>query len=286
MSPEAGWNKRDVPKGPDLSRNLTIGLGIVLGLSILGWIFILISRGDTIVPVTTVTQGGNETLPEHSVSDFMENSSPEEVSDSARQAVAGFLNARTLKGRCQFIHGGESHLEKMRQFYARIGESDQPSGFSKIAFERLESMEGVPFIYLNALDASGETHVFNLLPTSDGMLIDWESSVCYGEMTWEEFQEKKPEEPVLMRVLLSSRHSEDDEGTPLDFVLLSERDDRSLRIVYVDPDGEVSRTLKDVFKTGASFYPYTLYVTWNTERRVAEVTGLKHLYWMDPKLSR
>ncbi len=284
--PETGWSEKGEATG--WSRQMMIALTVVYTLFLLGSIgyFLLGNQETQNSPTSVIFREKNPTLLDHSVGGFMEDASPEELRRATRRAVEGFLNAQTLQERCQFIHGGESHLEKMQQFYARDGILDQPSGFSEIALERLESVESVPFIYLRALDASGETHVLNLLPTSDGMLIDWESSVCYGEMTWKEFQEKKPEEPVLMRVLLSKRHSKDDEETPLDFALLSERDDLSRRIVYIDPEGEVSRTLKEVFETGASFYPYTLYVRWNTERQVAEVSGIKHLYWMDPELSR
>ncbi|MGJ8697634.1 MAG: hypothetical protein ACSHYF_15055 [Verrucomicrobiaceae bacterium] len=239
--------------------------------------FLVVDQGNQKV-------GGNyEPEAEDSAIALMEKLSPEEMSASVRLAVEGFLNAETLEERCQFIHGGERHLEMMEKFYAGAEERQERGRFVEVSFERMESVEGVPFIYLNALDDQGETHVFNLMSSGERMLIDWESSVCYGEMTWGEFQEKKPEEGVLMRVLLSPRDSEDDEGTPLDFVLLAERDDRSRRIVYVDPEGEVSAALGELFKSGAKYYPYTLYLRWNAERRVAEVVGLKHLYWIDTK---
>ena len=286
VHPETGWSK--TIKSNDWNRRLLIALTIVCSLFLLWSIgyFLFGNQGVQNSPGAPISKEGNPALQDHSVGGFMEDASPEELRRATQLAVEGFLNAKTLAERCQFIHGGKSHLAKMQEVYARAGKLNLPNGFSKIVLERLETVESIPFVFLRALDDCGETHVFNLLPTNDGMLIDWESSVCYGEMTWEKFQEEMPEGPVLMRVLLSKRHSEDDVSTPLDFALLSERDNRSHRIVYIDPDGEVSRTLKEVFETGASFYPYTLYVSWNAERQVAEVSGLKHLYWMDPEIAR
>ena len=37
--------------------------------------------------------------------------------------------------------------------------------------------------------------------TEEGYLADWESWVGYSELSWEEMQEKRPQEPKLFRVL-------------------------------------------------------------------------------------
>jgi hypothetical protein len=40
--------------------------------------------------------------------------------------------------------------------------------------------------------------------TEEGYLADWESWVGYSELSWEEMQEKRPQEPKLFRVLCST----------------------------------------------------------------------------------
>jgi hypothetical protein len=43
----------------------------------------------------------------------------------------------------------------------------------------------------------------NVCETADGLRVDWESWVGHSSMPWEEMMEKKPTDPVLVRVLLS-----------------------------------------------------------------------------------
>lgn len=47
-----------------------------------------------------------------------------------------------------------------------------------------------------------ERFVVAMERTPDGMKVDWEAFAGQGEMTWEEFIEKRPRVPVLMRVSL------------------------------------------------------------------------------------
>lgn len=143
------------------------------------------TKSNVIIPVTPITPAGN-------VSER----------DQAQAAVAAFLNAKDLSARLELVRDRSRTEKMMRDYYSR--EKDGP-----IAFERVEEVEINPegentFAYLLTL-STGEKRRMLLGKASNGQyLVDWASFVLYGQMSWEEFMEKKPETPVLMRVLATS----------------------------------------------------------------------------------
>ncbi len=69
--------------------------------------------------------------------------------------------------------------------------------------------EPPPFADGNYLVAVVELEFFKTIPvsfekTDKGFMLDWESYVGYGELTWPRFLNSKPEKPTLMRVVMKS----------------------------------------------------------------------------------
>jgi hypothetical protein len=67
-----------------------------------------------------------------------------------------------------------------------------------------DSMQGEWRAVTLYIDAKSFPRLFlNVCETADGLKVDWESWVGHSLMPWEEIIEKKPTDPVLVRVMLS-----------------------------------------------------------------------------------
>jgi hypothetical protein len=58
------------------------------------------------------------------------------------------------------------------------------------------------FIVLDLHLPNGDTIPLTMVRSGETFLADWESFTGHGEMSWEEFREKRPQQPVLMRVII------------------------------------------------------------------------------------
>lgn len=122
--------------------------------------------------------------------------------DQSQSAVAAFLSAKDIAERLQHVKD-PSRIEKMmREYYARA--KDGP-----IPFEKVEEIEINPegdntFAYNVTLPGLDKRRMLVAKVASGPYLVDWASFVLYGEMDWNTLMEKKPENPVLMRVLAAT----------------------------------------------------------------------------------
>lgn len=122
--------------------------------------------------------------------------------DQAQSAVAAFLSAKDMKERLEHVRDPDLTEKLMHEYYARA--KDGP-----IAFEKVEEIEINPegentFAYNVTLAGSEKRRMLVAKGASGKYHIDWASFVLYGEMDWKTLMEKKPENPVLMRVLVTS----------------------------------------------------------------------------------
>ncbi len=122
--------------------------------------------------------------------------------DQAQAAVAAFLSAKDISVRLLHVRDHALTEKMMREYYARA--KDGP-----IPFEKVEEIEINPegentFAYHVTLSGTDKRRMLVAKSASGQYHIDWASFVLYGEMDWNTLMEKKPENPVLMRVLVTS----------------------------------------------------------------------------------
>ena len=115
------------------------------------------------------------------------------------KAAIAFMNAATVEERLDRVRDRRMNEERIRSYYARQG--DRP-----LAFERVEPLEVNamgPFTYsFNVVLPDGARRKIMMGKAQSGdYMADWASFVIYSEMSWDEFRAKRPETPVMFRVL-------------------------------------------------------------------------------------
>jgi hypothetical protein len=125
----------------------------------------------------------------------------------ARETVIRFLDAEEFEARAALVRDAERVRPLMREYYGRRGFGAEPyrrlidqaeTGGGWMYFD----MDGLQYLLVEMEDYT--VRVLVVEQTEEGVKIDWESWVIYGEMEWADFKTKRPTELVLMRPIVSS----------------------------------------------------------------------------------
>ena len=124
-----------------------------------------------------------------------------EKSAAITDALSGFLSAATSEERCAHVLEPERVSPLVEEYYAR-------EGLPQIEFKRIEQLHfvllnGHPWAWAEFVDGEGRSHLASFKQTARSYLMDWESFVAYGELSWETLLAERPSKPVQMRVYLS-----------------------------------------------------------------------------------
>ena len=228
---------------------------------------------------------------------LLENSTPEELQDIAVEVVQAFMESETLEEAARHVLGGEKRLAILQDFYARP-ENSLPNGFQSVVGKKENSLDGIFYLNVFALDLDRRPHQFIVIPQDDEMLIDWACSVSYGELSKEAFFSQKPKMPVKMRYF-ASFVSEEPSRPPT--VQLEEFE--LPEGLEIEPEPQYLRLSdlegKEVFEARISFptrghtgmaylrrnpqirLPVQLQMAWNHEIDEPEIASLDRLWWFD-----
>ena len=117
-------------------------------------------------------------------------------------ALAGFFGAGSAEEKLRWVRDPERVRPLMMDFYATHelkGAKWAGLGWSKSVAE-----PGFRLGYVEAVFEAGEPMALIVEESEEGrVMVDWESSVRYGELPWREFLQVKPAKPTLLRVLVS-----------------------------------------------------------------------------------
>ncbi|MCE9518290.1 MAG: hypothetical protein K8R87_01780 [Verrucomicrobia bacterium] len=121
--------------------------------------------------------------------------------ETAKQAVANFLTAKTVDERLGMIRDRTINEKRMRSYYALHG--DGP-----VAYERIEArdvnLHGAFTYTFNVVLAGGARREALVGKAKSGKyLVDWASFVLYSEMDWAELKAKRPHTGVMFRFLVT-----------------------------------------------------------------------------------
>lgn len=255
------------------ARILSLLLGLFLVLCLIGWA--VIRWGGEGQPV--------KSSPPAVRLNFLERSAPAEVERSVDHAVKGFMSAKSLSERAQFVIGGGEVLAKMKEFYGRKGHLP-PDGCSGIPDQISGVSGGGLMIGARGIDLNGSSTWFTLVPGMEGMLIDWESTVGYGEMPWAQFLKERPTEELTMRVYLVRFIDEEDQGKKdvRYYYKVSDRSNSSSVIAVPSQGSELEARLPEVVAARAN-HPVTVRIRFREGQPFAEITELVHDLWVDLK---
>ena len=259
------------------------------------WLIVLVVGGLVGVVLAIVIFGqstGDEPVGDELVADpvvveepaFIERSSTEEIHRAVRETVKGFMEAKSNVERCRYILGGERLKGTMDEFYARFGSETQPQGFGEMREPEPAAFEGETIMLVLAVDRSGKkAWMYSLFSEKDGMKIDWETSVGYGEYSWPRFLREKPREKTQMRVYLKRLPSFRATRTlpnEADAYEVTAFGERQTEVLYVAKGSGLSAVLQSVVPEGLK-HPVNLYLSWN-EKGELQADELIHNLWTAP----
>ena len=215
---------------------------------------------------------------------FIERSTTSEVHQAVEETVKGFMEAKSNVERCRFVLGGDHLKETMDEFYSRYGSASQPQGFGEMREPEPGAFEGETIMLVMAVDRSGKkAWVYSLFPEGDGMKIDWETSVSYGEYSWPRFLREKPKEKTQMRVYLKrlpSFKATRQLPNEADAYEVTAFGERQTEVLYVAIESEVNVALRSVIPEKLK-HPVNLYLSWN-EKGELKADKFIHNLWTAP----
>ena len=126
---------------------------------------------------------------------------------SVSEVIESYLAAPTWRDRLQFVRHPERVAPRMETYYQKHPLETGPIGTLKMggALVRSDAKSWVAFLTLTPelqIGIPSDVMTVGLRPTEEGLKIDWESMVRYCEMSFEEILEKRPSDPVEIRVKL------------------------------------------------------------------------------------
>jgi hypothetical protein len=114
-------------------------------------------------------------------------------------AVKGFLAADSIEEMTRWVRDRKRVMPLIKEYYGRDGQEFRPLRWKAIGEDQGVSVLGEMRAVLVTLDDYSQRQI-GLEKTTRGFRVDWESWVGYSEMSWEEFQERRPTRPIVFRV--------------------------------------------------------------------------------------
>ena len=202
---EDEFGSQDSLQGGDFSLKLIVPV-LVFSLLILGAIGYLFLRPTETTPVIVDTGPENiENRIEEEVGPSLEKEEQyrfDEDDEAHVERVEAFISewhsAVSVDEKLKFVRPVEGIREKMEHYYKSF-----PDSGSKLKTVRgisnLVTVSG--YIAYSSQTEDYKNHSGLIKYSKDSMLLDWESYVSYSDMTFDELAEKKPTEPVRLRVI-------------------------------------------------------------------------------------
>lgn len=196
------------------------------------------------------------------------------------------MTATSHVERARFVMGGDDILPLMEDYYGRDG-GIPPNGCADIPDQMSSVVGGDLLIGAKGVDLNGRGIWFSLISGRDGMVIDWESTVGYGELSWSGFLEKRPSEEVLMRVYLLRFVDEKKVGgkNPSYFYRISGKGQSRSFIAEPIRGSEVESKLAEIVPASES-HPATVRLRFREGQPFAEITEVVHDLWVDTERAR
>lgn len=120
------------------------------------------------------------------------------------EVVSAFLAADTIEERLKYARHPERVRPLMEEYYR--DREVKIYTFEQVANYLSASLSKHPFIALSVKTKEDESLPVLVEDREEGLLVDWESFVCYNPLSPEEFLEARPTAPVEMRVYVSFDH--------------------------------------------------------------------------------
>ena len=151
------------------------------------------------------------------------------------QTLRGFFAAATVDQQLVYCRDPQRVRPLMLDYYH--SHSHKPLEWKALGWVLPVEEPGYRLGYAQAIFANAEQVSLIIEEISDGTFrVDWESSVRYGELDWEEFIKTQPAAPKLFRVIASKPQTSPPEALPTGSELLEIKhpDDNNIIYAYFD----------------------------------------------------
>ena len=120
---------------------------------------------------------------------------------NTERVVAGFLKAATIDERLKFVRHPARVKPFMESYYAR--NDFKPIFFKQISTYQIFPLENRPFLALTVKDMDGEAYPILLEDGDDGVLVDWESFVCFQPVELADYIDARSTAPTVLRAYVT-----------------------------------------------------------------------------------
>ena len=151
------------------------------------------------------------------------------------QTLRRFFAASTPDQQLAFVRDPQRVRPLMEHYYS--SHPHTPHEWKALGWALTVEEAGYRLGYAQAVFANAEPVSLIIEEMADGTFrVDWESSVRYGEIDWEEFIKTQPSAPTLFRVIASKPQNIPPEAAPMGSELLEIKhpDDNDVVYAYFD----------------------------------------------------
>ncbi|MBT8035968.1 MAG: hypothetical protein KJO21_00355 [Verrucomicrobiae bacterium] len=232
-----GHEKKSLPMGW-----FVLGGVAVLGLA--GWAVMNVFEAQPSL------KGAVDEMREMEVDSIKEMKEVRQTLDLMQDCVLGYLMATSVEEKLPYVRHPDRVKPMMQAFYK--GKEMTPKSFR--GFERIRSigLENQSFVYGQVDLLDGGKYRILLEQLDDGTFrVDWESDVCYLPVAWNEYLEKSPPAPVVMRVFIKRDNFyayEFRDEDRFDCYQLTTRDSDDHLFGFVEKDSRVAMDISHFLK--------------------------------------
>lgn len=224
--------------------------------------------------------------PEVEISKFLTELTPQEAREATEDAVRGMMDATSIVERLEWARPVSGLKERMEDYYSREGGLIGMK-FGSIVDVSPVAFEGIPMEVVTATGKGSETiFPFTVLPGSDRMLVDWDSSVAFGGMSWDKLLAERPTQAVQMRVFVAPSdyyNYEFSDDRRYACLLLTSRGSEDILYGYVERGSEPALMLARAVQASAAM-PMNVRIKFpeNTaSKNFVVIEEIIHSYWVD-----
>lgn len=170
--------------------SVPMGLFVVIGLVFLGVLaWVLMGNEDQEVEDDKVVN--NERV------ERLERAEAERKHNEMNDMIRSFLKAETIEQMLPYVRHPERVEPLMRDYYGR--HQMESKNFIRVKNYKIIPLESKPFLAMTAICEGDSTRL--LIEDSDPVpLVDWETYVCYQNVSIEDYVKNRPTDSVLLRV--------------------------------------------------------------------------------------